>query len=95
MNVIVRAADGLNVDFMILADARAVRPHLRLKFFRDKFAAVLRAEDYVHDILRVRMRHVSRLRRLAVYIPRTQGFRPGLGIFRTYGAGVRTVGRRS
>src|SRR5579862_3111290 len=64
MHVIIRAANGLNVDFMVLADARHVRPQLRLKFFRDEFAVVLRAEDYVHDVLRVRMRHVSRLRRL-------------------------------
>jgi hypothetical protein len=36
-------------------------------------------------------KHVSRLRRLFFDILRTQGFHPGLGVCRAYGAGARLI----
>jgi hypothetical protein len=39
MNVIVHPADGVNENFVVLADACGVGPHSGLEFFWDEFGA--------------------------------------------------------
>lgn len=62
MNVIVHATDGVDENFVVLADAGRVGPEARLKIFRDEFGAVFGVEDNMDGVLGVRVRHVSRLR---------------------------------
>jgi hypothetical protein len=70
MNVIFGSTDRLDFDPVVLANAGDIRPEFWLKFFWQQLAAVLRAENQMDRVLRVGMRHVSRLQRLCVYISR-------------------------
>jgi len=54
-----------NKNVELLANTCGVSPHSGSKFIRHEFAAIFGAEYYVDYVLRVRMGHVSRLRRLA------------------------------
>jgi hypothetical protein len=64
MNVILYASHGMNQNAEILANTRGVGPHARLKFWRDGFPPVLRAEYDMNHALSIGVGHVSHLRRL-------------------------------
>jgi len=87
MNVIVHAADRTNENPVVFANAGDIGPHSWLEILRDEFGAVFGAEDDVEYVLGVCVRHVSRLRRLAIlYI--TDPALPGwANLCRAYGAG--------
>src|SRR5215475_4505887 len=73
MRVIGHTADQMHEHFFFLANTGHVGPQSRLKFSWDRRPSLLGAEDDVHDILRVGVRHVPRLRRSSGYITRTLG----------------------
>ena len=53
---------------------------------------VRRAENHMRGVLRVGLRHVSRLQRYAFICHVSHGFRRGLALCRAYGAGLGSVG---
>src|SRR5258708_2872644 len=78
MSVILHAANGVDENPLLLANARRVGPYLRSKFCRDGFAPILGAEHDMNYILSVGVRHVSHLRCLPFYTLGTQRSRAGL-----------------
>jgi len=53
VDVIVHAANGVDNNFKVVADACGVGPEAWLKFGGDRFAAVFGAEDDMKQVLRV------------------------------------------
>src|SRR6266851_2410549 len=105
MSVILHAANGVDENPLLLANARRVGPYLRSKFCRDGFAPILGAEHDMNYILSVGVRHVSHLRCLPFYTLGTQRLRAGLtcdaptaleegGVCRRRGRRGREGGRR-
>src|SRR5216683_6842501 len=78
MSVILHAANGVDENPLLFANARRVGPYLRSKFCRDGFAPILGAEHDMNYILSVGVRHVSHLRCLPFYTLGTQRSRAGL-----------------
>src|SRR5260370_5578507 len=78
MSVILYAANGVDENPLLLANARRVGPYLRSKFCRDGFAPILGAEHDMNYILSVGVRHVSHLRCWPFYTLGTQRSRAGL-----------------
>jgi len=69
MRVIRHAANQVYKRPLAPTNLRDVGPEPRLKLLRNRRPSVLRAEYHMHHILRVGVRHVSRLQRSAyVYI---------------------------
>src|SRR5258708_5867864 len=78
MSVILHAANGVDENPLLLANARRVGPYLRSKFCRDGFAPIVGAEHDMNYILSVGVRHVSHLRCWPFYTLGTQRSRAGL-----------------
>src|SRR5260370_19715826 len=78
MSVILHAANGVDENPLLLANARRVGPYLRSKFCRDGFAPILGAEHDMNYILSVGVRHVSHLRCWPFYTLGTPRSRAGL-----------------
>jgi len=66
MDMVFHAADGMDVDLLVLANASGVRSQAFLHFPWDDFPPLFCAEDDVHDILEIGVRQVSPLRRFAL-----------------------------
>src|SRR5712692_5661223 len=64
MNVVLHAANGMDENAEVFADACRIGPHFRLEFRRNGFAPVFGAEDHMNCVLGVCVGHVSHLRRL-------------------------------
>src|SRR5713226_9768362 len=105
MSVILHAANGVDENPLLLANARRVGPYLRSKFCRDGFAPILSAEHDMNYILSVGVGHVSHLRCWPFYTLGTQRSRAGLtrdaptalegaGVCRKRGRRARGGGRR-
>jgi hypothetical protein len=62
MNVVFHAANGMDKDVLVLANASGVRPQAFLHLCWDDFPPLFCAENDVHDILEIGMRQVSPLR---------------------------------
>src|SRR6266571_2792302 len=78
MSVILHAANGVDENPLLLANARRVGLYLWSKFCRDGFAPILGAEHDMNYILSVGVGHVSHLRCLPFYTLGTQRSRAGL-----------------
>jgi hypothetical protein len=63
MNVVLYAANGMNENPLVFANACRIGPQSRLEFRGNGLAPVLGAEDDMDHVLGVGVRHVSRLRR--------------------------------
>jgi hypothetical protein len=63
VDVVLHAANGVDKNFEVVADARGVGPEARLKFWGDRLAAIFGAEDNMEQVLRVCVGQVPRLRR--------------------------------
>ncbi len=61
--MVLRAADGVDNDFEVVANACGIGPEARLKFRGDGFAAIFGAEDNVQQVLGVCVGHVACVRR--------------------------------
>src|SRR5258708_29676273 len=62
MKVIFHPTCGMNIDIQLSTNARNVSPQFGPELVVYGFASVFRAEHYMHDVLRVGMRHVPHLR---------------------------------
>lgn len=63
VDVVLHAANGVDEDFKVVANACGVRPKAGLKFGGDRLAAIFGAEDDMEQVLRVCVGHVPCLRR--------------------------------
>src|SRR5260370_29885772 len=78
MSVILYAANGVDENPLLLANARRVGPYLRSKFCRDGFAPILGAEHDMNYILRVGVSDGSHLGCWPFYTLGPQRSRAGL-----------------